>query len=46
MRLTKRGKRARAILIVAGLALLWWVSGNVWWTETGYCFGSVGECGL
>ena len=47
MKLTKRGKRVRAILILAGIALLWWVSGHFWITQGGgVCIGSIVECGL
>jgi hypothetical protein len=47
MKLTKRGKRVRAVLILAGVALVYWVSGNVWWTgDEGYCIGSMVECVL
>ena len=46
MRLTKRG---RIVLIytpaaLALIALLVWISANVWWTGEGYCFGSMEEC--
>jgi len=44
VRLTRRGKIVRAILIVAGLALLIWASGHIWYTGTGYCVGSMSEC--
>ena len=44
MKLTKRGKRVRAISIVLALALVYWVSGQVWWTPNGYCFGEMVEC--
>lgn len=44
MRITRRGKIVRAILIVAGLALLLWISGHVWITESGGCIGSMSEC--
>jgi hypothetical protein len=27
--------------LVAGLL---WVAGSVWWTGSGYCFGSMVEC--
>ena len=50
--ITTRGKRVRAVVIVAGLALLWWISANLWWVGTqspkadflGYCVGSMTEC--
>jgi hypothetical protein len=46
MRLTKRG---RIVLIytpaaLALVALLVWISVNVWWTGEGYCFGSMTKC--
>jgi hypothetical protein len=44
MRLTRRGKIVRAVLIVAGLALLIWASGHIWYTGTGYCIGSMTKC--
>ena len=44
MRLTRRGRIVRAVAIAAGLALLWWISGNVWWTGTEWCIGSMSEC--
>jgi hypothetical protein len=45
MKLTKRGKRVRAIMIIVIIALVWWVSGHIWWTD-GYCVGTIEECGL
>jgi hypothetical protein len=44
MKLTKRGKRVRAVLIVAGLAMIYWASGHVWWTGSDYCVGQMVEC--
>jgi hypothetical protein len=44
MKLTKRGKRVRALAICLALALVWWVSGQVWWTGEGYCVGEMVEC--
>jgi hypothetical protein len=44
MKLTKRGKRVRAILILAGMALLYWVTGNFWWNESSICIGEMVEC--
>jgi hypothetical protein len=46
MRLTKRG---RIVLIYAPaafalIALIIWISGNIWWTGEGYCIGSMAEC--
>jgi hypothetical protein len=43
MRLTRRGRIVRAVAIAAGLALLWWISGNVWYVD-GWCIGSMREC--
>ena len=44
MKLNKRGKRVRAVLILAGVVFLVWVSAFVWWTEGGYCLGSMAKC--
>jgi hypothetical protein len=44
MKLNKRGKRVRALLILAGLVFLVWVSGHIWWTENGICIGSMRSC--
>lgn len=44
MKLNKRGKRVRAIAILAGLVFLVWVAGFVWWTEDGICIGSMAKC--
>lgn len=47
MKLTKRGRRVRAITIVIVIALVWWISGHVWMTDGGgYCLGTIAECGL
>jgi hypothetical protein len=44
MKLTKRGKRVRALLILAGIIALYYVSTHVWWTGTSYCWGDLLEC--
>lgn len=45
MKLTKRGRRVRAVAIVAGLLAIWWISGHIWWTgDAGYCIGTMKEC--
>ena len=45
MRLNKRGKQARALLILASIALfIWWMVTGVWWTENGLCIGTMTEC--
>jgi hypothetical protein len=44
MKLTKRGKRVRALAILAGILAIWWISGHIWWTPTGYCVGDMVEC--
>jgi hypothetical protein len=46
MKLTKRGKRVRAIFILIGLWAIWQVSMNLWWTDGGYCWGTMVECML
>lgn len=44
MRLTRRGRVVVALAIVAGLAGVWMVSANLWWTGAGYCWGSGVAC--
>jgi hypothetical protein len=44
MKLTKRGRRVRAILILAAIAVIYYVSGHLWWTGSGYCWGTAAEC--
>jgi hypothetical protein len=45
MRLTRRGRIVRALAIGAGIALILWASGQIWYTgEGGYCIGSMSEC--
>jgi uncharacterized membrane protein len=44
MRLTRRGRIVRALAIGAGIALIVWASGRLWYTPTGYCIGSMSEC--
>jgi hypothetical protein len=43
MRLTRRGRIVRAVAIAAGLALLWWISGHVWYVDE-WCIGEMVEC--
>lgn len=42
--LSKRGNLVAGIAIGLLIAGLIWVSGNVWWTGTGYCRGTLIEC--
>jgi hypothetical protein len=44
MRLTKRGRRVRAVAIVAGLLAIYWISGHIWWTGEEWCIGTMQEC--
>lgn len=45
MKLNKRGKRVRAIFILAGIgALIWFMITGFWWTENGLCIGTMAEC--
>jgi len=46
MKLTRRGKQVRAVFIVIGIWAIWQVSTSLWWTETGYCWGTAIECML
>ena len=42
--ITKRGKRVRAVAILLGLILIWWLSGHLWWMGDGYCTDTLLEC--
>lgn len=42
--LSKRGHLVLGIAIGLLIAGLIWLSGNLWWTGTGYCIGSMLEC--
>lgn len=44
MKLTKRGKRVRALVILIGVYLMYQVIINLWWTGSDYCWGSMLEC--
>lgn len=44
MRLTKRGKRVRAILILALFLGTYYLINHLWWTGDHYCWGSLLEC--
>ncbi len=45
MRLTRRGKIVRALVIGAGFALVFWLSGRIWWTDEGrFCWGTLSSC--
>jgi hypothetical protein len=45
MKITRRGRIVRAILIGLGLILaLWFTSSQVWYSDTGWCIGSMSEC--
>jgi hypothetical protein len=40
MKLTKRGKRVRAVAILLAAWAIWQISGHLWWVEDHYCWGS------
>lgn len=44
VRLTKRGKRVRAILILLAIVAYYYLVSHIWWTGTGYCWGTGIEC--
>lgn len=45
MKLTKRGKRVRAVVLISlALYATIQVSANLWWTDSGYCWGSYEKC--
>ena len=44
-RLTRRGRRVRAIVIaLLVIALVYALSALIWWTGTGYCIGALSAC--
>jgi len=46
MKLTKRGKRVRAVAILLAALAIWQISGHLWWVGDGYCWGTMTECFL
>jgi len=44
MKLTKRGKRVRAVAILLAVWAWWQISGHLWWVEDHYCWGTMTEC--
>jgi hypothetical protein len=45
VRLNKRGRRLRALLLLAALvAFIWWMSAGLWWTGDGWCAGTMAQC--
>jgi len=44
MKLNKKQRRVRAVLILAAIVAVFYTIGHVWWTDSGYCWGSAAEC--
>jgi hypothetical protein len=44
MKLTKRGKRVRAVLILAATVAILYTSSHLWWVGDHYCWGDMVEC--
>lgn len=44
MKLTKRGKRVRAIAILIAIIGGYWVLNHIWWVGDHYCFGEMTKC--
>jgi hypothetical protein len=44
MKLTKRGKRVRAVLILALVVGIYLISTRLWWVDGGYCIGDLIAC--
>ena len=44
MKLTRRGKIVRAIAIALIIYAGFWAMNHIWWTDNGYCFGSMEKC--
>jgi len=46
MKLTKRGKRVRAVLIVLWILVLYYLVSHINWVGDGYCWGTIEKCYL
>lgn len=44
MKLTKRGKRVRAIGILLVLVSVYLITANLWWAGDSFCWGSMDAC--
>ena len=45
MKLTRRGKRVRAVILISlALYAVIQVTANLWYTGNGYCWGSYEKC--
>lgn len=45
MKLTKRGKKVRALLILGAVAVfIWYMTAGIWWSGQGWCLGTMAEC--
>ncbi len=44
VKLTKRGKRVRAVAILIGIALAYMLGTHIHYTGEGYCWGSFTQC--
>ena len=44
MKLTRRGKKVRAFLIVLGVALVYMLATHIHYTGAGYCLGTFDKC--
>lgn len=44
MKLTKRGKRVRAVAILFGIIAIYYILNHIWWVGNGYCWGSMVKC--
>jgi hypothetical protein len=44
MKLTKRGKRVRAVAILIGIYSIAMIATHFWWSANGPCWGSMQHC--
>jgi hypothetical protein len=44
MKLTNRGWFVAGFVSALALMLAFYVMNHIWWTPTGYCWGSVNDC--
>jgi hypothetical protein len=42
--LSKRGNLVLGVVIGLALAGIVWISGNLWWVDSGWCIGSMVAC--
>jgi hypothetical protein len=44
MKLTRRGKIVAWVAGLLAFYFLYWLINHIWWTDNGYCLGSMEKC--